>query len=410
MKKVKILLVFIISLFLFVNKIYAIEDYDIKCPNNIIVGEPFTCEVFTKDPIIIDTELKIYEGSKKISTNSKIKFKAEDGRSYDISLKSLDNITTHKTITISASDLVTTKKSTTTTTTKKKSSNNYLSAIIIDDEEIKEFDKEETKYFINVAEDIKTISIKAVTYDETAKYELSGPKTLVIGDNEYTITVTAEDGSIKYYKVIVTRKKEEKSTSKIKSIKIKGYNLNFDGTSLTYHLKIKENTNKLDINVILEDSNSKYKITGNKNLKDGSIINIKVTNNDDSSLYRIIINKPVKKNYLPYIISLLLLIIIATIIVILIIKNKGNKNGKKKKDVKRETIENNINDDNKTDLEKTIDVSNISSSVNHIDNDEEKTRAFNYDNILDKEKTIDLGDEINKCFSENFDNEKQKKQ
>ena len=100
MKKVKILLVFIISLFLFVNKIYAIEDYDIKCPNNIIVGEPFTCEVFTKDPIIIDTELKIYEGSKKISTNSKIKFKAEDGRSYDISLKSLDNITTHKTITI----------------------------------------------------------------------------------------------------------------------------------------------------------------------------------------------------------------------------------------------------------------------------------------------------------------------
>lgn len=409
MKKVKILLVFIISLFLFVNKIYAIEDYDIKCPNNIIVGEPFTCSVTTTEPVSISTDLKIYEGSASMDKNGTIKFKATKAGVYDISLKNDEGRI--ESITISVNEkTTTTKKNTTTTTTKKKSSNNYLSAIIIDDEEIKEFDKEETKYFINVAEDIKTISIKAVTYDETAKYELSGPKTLVIGDNEYTITVTAEDGSIKYYKVIVTRKKEEKSTSKVKSIKIKGYNLNFDGTSLTYHLKIKENTNKLNINVILEDSNSKYKITGNKNLKDGSIINIKVTNNDDSSLYRIIINKPVKKNYLPYIISLLLLIIIATIIVILIIKNKGNKNGKKKKDVKRETIENNINDDNKTDLEKTIDVSNISSSVNHIDNDEEKTRAFNYDNILDKEKTIDLGDEINKCFSENFDNEKQKKQ
>ncbi len=407
MKKVKILLVFIISLFLFVNKIYAIEDYDIKCPNNIIVGEPFTCEVFTKDSIIIDTKLKIYEGSKKISTNSKIKFKAEDGRSYDISLKSLDNITTHKTITISASDLVTTKKSTTTTTTKKKSSNNYLSAIIIDDEEIKEFDKEETKYFINVDEDKNNISIKPVVYDDNAKYEITGPDKLDIGDNEYTITVTAEDGSIKYYKLLVTKKKEEITSSKIKNIKIKGYNLNFDGTSLTYHLKVNENVNKLDIKVTLEDNNSKYEITGNENLKDGSIINIKVSNEDENSLYRIIISKPIKKNYMPYIIVSLLLMVIATIIVIIIIKKKNNKNGKpdkKNSDPKEKTIENTAKYDTKTNLEKTIDVSNISSNVNHIDNDDkEETKSFDYNNILDDEKTIDLSDEINKCFSENFD-------
>ena len=407
MKKVKILLVFIISLFLFVNKIYAIEDYDIKCPNNIIVGEPFTCEVFTKDSIIIDTKLKIYEGSKKISTNSKIKFKAEDGRSYDISLKSLDNITTHKTITISASDLVTTKKSTTTTTTKKKSSNNYLSAIIIDDEEIKEFDKEETKYFINVDEDKNNISIKPVVYDDKAKYEITGPDKLDIGGNEYTITVTAEDGSIKYYKLLVTKKKEEITSSKIKNIKVKGYNLNFDGTSLTYHLKVHENVNKLDIKVTLEDNNSKYEITGNENLKDGSIINIKVSNEDENSLYRIIISKPIKKNYMPYIIVSLLLMVIATIIIIVIIKKKNNKNSKpnkKNSDSKEKTIENTAKYDTKTNLEKTIDVSNISSNVNHIDNDDkEETKSFDYNNILDDEKTIDLSDEINKCFSENFD-------
>lgn len=405
MKKVKILLVFIISLFLFVNKIYAIEDYDIKCPNNIIVGEPFTCEVFTKDSIIIDTKLKIYEGSKKISTNSKIKFKAEDGRSYDISLKSLDNITTHKTITISASDLVTTKK--TTTTTIKKSSNNYLSAIIIDDEEIKEFDKEETKYFINIDEDKNNISIKPVVYDDKAKYEITGPDKLDIGDNEYTITVTAEDGSIKYYKLLVTKKKEEITSSKIKNIKVKGYNLNFDGTSLTYHLKVNENVNKLDIKVTLEDNNSKYEITGNENLKDGSIINIKVSNDDENSLYRIIISKPIKKNYMPYIIVSLLLMVIATIIVIVIIKKKNNKNSKpnkKNSDSKEKTIENTAKYDTKTNLEKTIDVSNISSNVNHIDNDDkEETKSFDYNNILDDEKTIDLSDEINKCFSENFD-------
>ena len=400
MKKAKILLIFIISMFLFINKVYATEDYDIKCPNNIVVGEPFTCEIIIKEPVIIDTELKIYEGSREISTNSKIKFKAENGRSYDISLISLDYNTTYKTITVSASDLVTTKK--TTTTTKKKSSNNYLSAIIIDDEEIKEFDKEETKYFVNVIKDVDSVSIKAMVYDETAKYEISGPNKLDIGDNEYTITVTAEDGSIRYYKLIVTKNKEEKTSSKIKNIKIKGYNLNFDGTSLTYHLKINEKVNKLDINISLEDDNSKYEITGNENLKDGSIINIKVSNDDESSLYRIIISKPIKKNYIPYIMASIILIIVATIIVIIIIKKKSNKNGKNN----NETKKNNIKADSKSNLEKTIDVSNISSNINHIDNDDEKTKAFNYDNIKDDEKTIDLSDEINKCFSEKFDDDK----
>lgn len=405
MKKVKILLIFMVSMLLFINKVYALDDYNIKCPNNIIVGEPFTCEIIIKEPVIIDTELKIYEGSREVTTNGKIKFKAENKKKYDISLISLDYNTTYKTITISANELDTTKK--TTTTTIKKSSNNYLSAIIIDDEEIKEFDKEETKYFINVDEDKNNISIKPVVYDDKAKYEITGPDKLDIGDNEYTITVTAEDGSIKYYKLLVTKKKEEITSSKIKNIKIKGYNLNFDGTSLTYHLKVNENVNKLDIKVTLEDNNSKYEITGNENLKDGSIINIKVSNDDENSLYRIIISKPIKKNYIPYIIISLLLMVIATIIVIVIIKKKNNKNSKpdkKNSEPHKKTIENSAKYDTKTNLEKTIDVSNISSNVNHIDNDDkEETKSFDYNNILDDEKTIDLSDEINKCFSEKFD-------
>ena len=405
MKKVKILLIFMVSMLLFINKVYALDDYNIKCPNNIIVGEPFTCEIIIKEPVIIDTELKIYEGSREVTTNGKIKFKAENKKKYDISLISLDYNTTYKTITISANELDTTKK--TTTTTIKKSSNNYLSAIIIDDEEIKEFDKEETKYFINVDEDKNNISIKPVVYDDKAKYEITGPDKLDIGDNEYTITVTAEDGSIKYYKLLVTKKKEEITSSKIKNIKIKGYNLNFDGTSLTYHLKVNENVNKLDIKVTLEDNNSKYEITGNENLKDGSIINIKVSNDDENSLYRIIISKPIKKNYIPYIIVSLLLMVIATIIVIVIIKKKNNKNSKpdkKNTEPHKKTIENSAKYDTKTNLEKTIDVSNISSNVNHIDNDDkEETKSFDYNNIVDDEKTIDLSDEINKCFSEKFD-------
>ena len=50
-----------------------------------------------------------------------------------------------------------------------------------------------------------------------------------VGDNEYTISVTSESNTTKIYKVIVTRAEEEESSSTdVKNIKVKGYNLNVE--------------------------------------------------------------------------------------------------------------------------------------------------------------------------------------
>ena len=315
----------------------------------------------------------------------------------------------------------TTVKPTTTTTTKSLSSNNYLSTITVDGEEIENFSKNTSKYFVKVENDVSTISIEAEAEDEKAKVEIDGPDTLKIGDNEYTISVTSENDTTKFYKVIVTRKEEdESSNTDIDNIKVKGYNLNFDKNSKTFYLSINKNTTKLNIEVTLDDEKSNYEIKGNDNLKDGSIVKIIVTAEDGSTdTYRIIIQKDSKSN-VPLIIILISSIIIIGIVVFVLIKRK-NKN--KKNDKKGKTAQNNQKSNSSVENkayqdEKTIEMPPISSDsagldgykedddeqIIHVDNDEEeKTRMLSYAEKVEVEKNVDENEKIKNMINDELD-------
>ena len=315
----------------------------------------------------------------------------------------------------------TTVKPTTTTTTKSLSSNNYLSTITVDGEEIENFSKNTSKYFVKVENDVSTISIEAEAEDEKAKVEIDGPDTLKIGDNEYTISVTSENDTTKFYKVIVTRKEEdESSNTDIDNIKVKGYNLNFDKNSKTFYLSINKNTTKLNIEVTLDDEKSNYEIKGNDNLKDGSIVKIIVTAEDGSTdTYRIIIQKDSKSN-VPLIIILISSIIIIGIVVFVLIKRK-NKN--KKNDKKGKTAQNNQKSNSSVENkayqdEKTIEMPPISSDsagldgykedddeqIIHVDNDEEeKTRMLSYAEKVELEKNVDENEKIKNMINDELD-------
>lgn len=315
----------------------------------------------------------------------------------------------------------TTVKPTTTTTTKSLSSNNYLSTITVDGEEIKNFSKNTSKYFVKVENDVSTISIEAEAEDEKAKVEIDGPDTLKIGDNEYTISVTSENDTTKFYKVIVTRKEaDESSNTDIDNIKVKGYNLNFDKNSKTFYLSINKNTTKLNIEVTLDDEKSNYEIKGNENLKDGSIVKIIVTAEDGSTdTYRIIIQKDSKSN-VPLIIILISSIIIIGIVVFVLIKRK-NKN--KKNDKKGKTAQNNQKSNSSVENkayqdEKTIEMPPISSDsagldgykedddeqIIHVDNDEEeKTRMLSYAEKVELEKNVDENEKIKNMINDELD-------
>lgn len=315
----------------------------------------------------------------------------------------------------------TTVKPTTTTTTKSLSSNNYLSTITVDGEEIENFSKNTSKYFVKVENDVSTISIEAEAEDEKAKVEIDGPDTLKIGDNEYTISVTSENDTTKFYKVIVTRNEEdESSNTDIDNIKVKGYNLNFDKNSKTFYLSINKNTTKLNIEVTLDDEKSNYEIKGNENLKDGSIVKIIVTAEDGSTdTYRIIIQKDSKSN-VPLIIILISSIIIISIVVFVLIKRK-NKN--KKNDKKGKTAQNNQKSNSSVENkayqdEKTIEMPPISSDsagldgykedddeqIVHVDNDEEeKTRMLSYAEKVELEKNVDENEKIKNMINDELD-------
>lgn len=403
MKKVKLFLMFILGMLIFSINVKAADTYGIKC-DKAYANEPFACSVTTAKPVSISTDLKVYEGSVSMDKNGTIKFKASKAGDYDISLISDDGETTYKTVTISVNEKTTTTK-TTTTTTKAKSDNNYLESITVNGEKIESFDKIKTKYFVEVENKVKKATIKATSEDDASTVTIDGPKVLEVGDNEYTISVKSESNTTKFYKVIVTRKdKEESSNTDIKSIKIRGYHLNFDKNSKTFYLNIKKEDTELDITVNTKDKKANYDIEGNENLEDGSVVKIVVTaQNGDTDTYRIIIQKE-STNIIPYIIGALILIIIIVIIVV-VMKNKKKKdnnkddNKNKKSDGKKKPInkENKNNEDFEN--EKTIEMPPISEpkekdnkasyeeeydddlddEMVHIDNDEEEeTRILSY--------------------------------
>ncbi len=369
-KNLKLLAFFIITSFAFIFTVNA--ESSITCtPKNAYIGDQITCSIKTDEPVEVTSKLSLVAGNTTLEKNGNIVYKATNKGTYDVILTTIEpGFTT--TAEVNVTEKTTTTKTTMTTTTKAKSDNNYLSSITIDGEELEDFSKNNTKYFIDVENDVQKVTIKAKAEDDTAVVSIDGPKTLNVGDNEYTIAVTSENDSTKYYKIIVTREDEEESSStEIKNIKIKGYRLNFDKTSKTFHLNIKPEDSQLDINVSLKDKNANYEIEDNDNLKDGSVIKIVVTAEDDTTdTYRIIISKKTS-NIMPIIIGSLILIVIIIVIVLIIInkKRKNNSDNKKNNNIKEKSpVKDKVEKENIID-EKTIEM----PAINEAEQDSETT-------------------------------------
>lgn len=90
------------------------------------------------------------------------------------------------------------------TTTEKKSSNNNLAKLSMDGLDFT-FNPEITEYQVEVDYDTPIIKISATPEEDTATIFGTGEKALKVGENNYTITVTAEDGSQKEYSIKITR-------------------------------------------------------------------------------------------------------------------------------------------------------------------------------------------------------------
>lgn len=264
-----------------------------------------------------------------------------------------------------------------------RSTNNNLKSLEIEEGKLnKEFKSDVLEYQMKVLYDVTKLNIKYETEEEHAKVVILGDvNKLKEGENNITLKVTSEKGDVKEYKIIVTRLKEGETLGNnpdISEINIKGYDINFSKNKQVYSLKI-DNEKKLDIEIVLEDSTSSYKIVGNDNLKDGSIIKINTTSKDGSTReYQIIIEKE-NKTFL-YIIGTILILsvlgLIAYVVITKIKENTENPKPKKEKDVKVTT--NVIKNKNKED----IDLDKIEKQLKEIEDKKSK--------LLDVTKPISI--------------------
>ena len=67
------------------------------------------------------------------------------------------------------------------------------------------FDKNKDTYYLNVDKNVDNIDIIANSNDSKAKVKINNIDKLIPGENTITIEVTAEDGSVKIYKIIVNK-------------------------------------------------------------------------------------------------------------------------------------------------------------------------------------------------------------
>jgi len=222
-----------------------------------------------------------------------------------------------------------------------RSSNANLSSLTLGDEKIS-FEKNKTNYEIVVDYKIEEITIDGKLEDEKSKVEGLGTKTLQVGENTFVVKVTAENGSVKEYKILIIREKEEIVTenNNIKSLKITGHDIKFNSDTKKYI--VKTDKQKLDIIVELESDESTYEITGNDDLHDGSIIQIIVTDKEgNNNIYTITIDNPNENvldkekdttageddvNYIPIIMVSIFGVLLVTNGIMLVNKSKKNNN------------------------------------------------------------------------------------
>ena len=84
------------------------------------------------------------------------------------------------------------------------SSNNYLTSLSVEDKQIA-FNKTKNTYFVSIEKEQTNINVNCETEESTARVCIYGDNDLKEGLNKVLITVTAENGSVRNYRIYVTR-------------------------------------------------------------------------------------------------------------------------------------------------------------------------------------------------------------
>ncbi len=176
-----------------------------------------------------------------------------------------------------------------------KSNAKELSSLTVEQYKLEpDFSPDITEYSLTVGRDVENLVIEAVATDENATVEITGNNGLLLGENTVNIKVTAEDGTVRTYKINVT--KVEQVGLKLSELTIENYVLTpeFSSDIYEYTLNIGDiSVTSLNIVANAVDENVNIEIVGNNDLKPGeNIITILVSSDEEdiTTVYQIVVN------------------------------------------------------------------------------------------------------------------------
>lgn len=93
---------------------------------------------------------------------------------------------------------------TTNTITYKGSANNYLATLSVEGYDFtRDFNKTRDTYFVQVDEDVNSLTVTAKAEDDTADVVVTGQTELNAGQNKILVRVTAENDEVRIYRIYV---------------------------------------------------------------------------------------------------------------------------------------------------------------------------------------------------------------
>ncbi len=143
------------------------------------------------------------------------------------------------------------------------------------------FSSNKTAYDIEVSNDIEKINIEAIANDTKAKVNYNKEVSLKEGLNKITVSVIAEDGTEKDYRLNVTRKEK---VALVEKIEIEGIDLEFKPE--VYEYDVETTLTTLNFTVSLTNKEATYEVLNNENLKNGSTVSLVIKNKDEEITYK----------------------------------------------------------------------------------------------------------------------------
>jgi hypothetical protein len=153
-------------------------------------------------------------------------------------------------------------------------------------------------YTLNVLNSVSEVNILTTLEDNTASITGNGVQVLKTGVNEIDVIITALNGDVNIYKLVINR--EKSNNAYLKSLEVTGHplNINFNKETFEYEINIDREVSSLNVIAEPEDSNATYTIRGNYNLDKvvNEIIITVTAENKEYKVYKIKAYKTMSDN------------------------------------------------------------------------------------------------------------------